>query len=346
MFRRNKAKLPKSKLEDDMVAPLTGPDVLSSSSSAELSNVGGGRKLGMRKKKHALEKGKDGISIAAGGIKNTSSRNGMTRIDPASNPRTQISIQQNNVPESANPPQAIQTRSPPSKYNDVSTKETSGTGARPPPQPSAELGALIQPSTKNPETRDDHGNIRRRSSSRSNSAHLPSLVYASELSSSNDTRKPQTAAQRVMPVGPASPSTLVPKLPPPLIANGGVHVSGTANAVPMMRSGWSMQSNDSSAMNSDHYIQSLDNLPSLRPGKVSWCDFIPLLSIRATSRRAQIPLLMLGPPYAKCPTRRYNAREDLRQRSTNGPLTSVWTQLSTAKNSTAMVCQRRQTAVG
>jgi hypothetical protein len=37
----------------------------------------------------------------------------------------------------------------------------------------------------------------------------------------------------------------------------------------MSRSGWSVQSNESSAMNSDNYIQSLDNLPSLRPGNVS-----------------------------------------------------------------------------
>ncbi len=36
-----------------------------------------------------------------------------------------------------------------------------------------------------------------------------------------------------------------------------------------MRSGWSIQSNASSAMNSEHYIQSLDNLPTTRAGKVS-----------------------------------------------------------------------------
>jgi hypothetical protein len=302
MFRRNKTKFPKSKSEDDMVAPLTDPDVVSSSSSAELSNGGGGRNLGMRKKKHALEKGKDGISNAAGGMKNTSSMNGVTTIDPMSNTRSQITIQQNNVPVSGYPPREIQTRSPPSKYNDVSTKETTGMGAHTPPQPFVELGMLVQPSTKNLETRDDLSNIRRRSSSRSNSAHRPPLVDASELGNSSDARKPQTSAQRVMPVRPVvSPPTLVTKLPPPLIADGGEHISGTANAIPMMRSGWSMQSNDSSAMNSDHYIESLDNLPSLRPGKVSSCDFIPsthLFSIRTTSsilRRAHIPLFDARP---------------------------------------------------
>jgi hypothetical protein len=273
MFRRNKAKFSKARSDDDMVAPLKGPDVISSSSSAEHSKGGGGRILGMRKKKYALEKGRNGSSTAVEGMKNKSSTNGSTKIDPASNPRTQITIQRNDVPESAPvPPRATQKRSPPSKYNAFSTKETAGAGVRPPPQP----GASTQPNTKNPETRDDYSNIRRHLSSRSNPAKPPPLVDASDWDSSNVAKKLPTSPQRVVPVGSASPSTFAPaqgKQPPPLIANGGEHVRGTANAVPMMRSGWSMQSNESSAMNSEKYIQSLDNLPSLRPGTVSGCDF-------------------------------------------------------------------------
>ena len=45
--------------------------------------------------------------------------------------------------------------------------------------------------------------------------------------------------------------------------------SGGTAVFSRTRSGWSMQSNGSSAMNSEHYIQSLDNLSPLRGGKVS-----------------------------------------------------------------------------
>jgi hypothetical protein len=49
--------------------------------------------------------------------------------------------------------------------------------------------------------------------------------------------------------------------------HSGFSPGGTA-IVPRTRSGWSLQSNGSSAMNSENYIQSLDNLPN-RGGKVS-----------------------------------------------------------------------------
>ena len=46
------------------------------------------------------------------------------------------------------------------------------------------------------------------------------------------------------------------------------HINNT-NSVPMTRTGWSMLSNESTAMNSENYIESLDNL-SVRSGKVSF----------------------------------------------------------------------------
>lgn len=272
MFRRNKAKATKAKSDDDMVAPLTGPDVLSSSSSAELSRSEGGRLFGMRKKKNVIEKGKNNHATVAGGVKNTSRTNGNDKkIDPVRNPRTQITIQQNNVPESA-PPRAIQKRPPPSKNNAFVTKATTEARVRPPPQPSQPhaQGELPQPSTIILETRDENSNVRRNWSSRNNPAHLPPLVDANDWGSTNDAGKPPTVSQRVVSVGPVAPSAFAPAAakPPPSSANGGKHASGTA-VIPMSRSGWSVQSNESSAMNSDNYIQSLDNLPSLRPGKVS-----------------------------------------------------------------------------
>jgi len=270
MFRRNKAKGSKAKSDDDMVAPLKGPDVPSSSSSAELSKGVGGRKFSMRKKKDMTEKGKNGYLTVAAGLKNSSSANGNgTRIDPVRNPRTQITIQQSNVPESAPPPRAIQKRQPPSKNNAVVTNATTDASVRPTPQPSAQQGALPQPSLKIPETRDENSHVRRHVSSRNNPSHLPPLVDASDWGSSNDARKPPPISERLVSMGPAAPSAIPPaaaKSPSPLIVNGGEHVSGTAS---LTRSGWSMQSNESSAMDSDNYIQSLDNVPSLRPGKVS-----------------------------------------------------------------------------
>ena len=47
------------------------------------------------------------------------------------------------------------------------------------------------------------------------------------------------------------------------------HINNNTNSVPMTRSGWSILSNESTAMNSDNYIESLDNL-SIRSGKVSF----------------------------------------------------------------------------
>jgi len=47
------------------------------------------------------------------------------------------------------------------------------------------------------------------------------------------------------------------------------HINNNSNSVPMTRSGWSMLSNESTAMNSENYIESLDNL-SVRSGKVSF----------------------------------------------------------------------------
>jgi hypothetical protein len=271
MFRRNKAKGSRAKSDDDIIAPLKGPDILSSSSSAELSKGVGGRKFSMRKKQDLMEKGKNGYLTVAGGVKNASSTNGNDIItDPVGNPRTQITIKQSNVQEPELPPRTILKRPPPLKNNSVVTNMTTNASVRPTPQPSAQQWALPQPSTKILETRDENSNFRRHVSSRNNPAHLPPLVDASDWGNSNDARKPPPVSERVVLVGPSAPSAFAPaaaaKPPPPLIVNGGEHVSGTA---PLTRSGWSMQSNESSATNSDNYIQSLDNVPSLRPEKVS-----------------------------------------------------------------------------
>jgi hypothetical protein len=258
MFRRNKAKGSKAKSDDDMVAPLKGPDVLSSSSSAELSRGVGGRKFSMRKKKDMIEKGTNGYLTVAVGVNNSSSTNGNgTSINPVRNPRTQITIQQSNVPESAPPPRAIQKRPPPSKNNAVVTNVTTDAGVCPTPRPSAQQGALPQPSLKSLETRDENSNVRR------HSVHLPPLVDASDWGSSSDARKPPPISERAVSVGPAAPSAFAPAAAKPPSRE---HVSGT---VTLTRSGWSVQSNESSAMDSDNYIQSLDNVPSLSPGKVS-----------------------------------------------------------------------------
>lgn len=265
MFRRNKAKGAKAKPDDDSVVPLTGPDILSSSSSAEFSKGrGGGRILGMGKKKNTMKKGESGY-FNASGVTNTSQTNGNgTNGDPA---QTQINTRR--IPESA-PPQSKQKRQPQLKnISVVATKApTEEARIQVPPQPSVQqrVSSQTTASTKSLETSD----VTSRSSSNI-PTHLPPLMYASDWGNNSDGRRATSVSKKAASRAPTEMPSFAPAAakPPTLIVNGGEQqVNGTASdAIPLMRNGWSMQSNASSAMNSESYIRSLDNLPPLRSGK-------------------------------------------------------------------------------
>ena len=243
MFRRNKKT--KKIDDDDSVIPLTGPDTLSSSSSAEISKGGvmGGRMLGMGKKKNAVVNGKSGN---ASGVKN-SQINGVNNsmlIKPAQAP-------------------VIMQLSHKAKQ---SSKVPTNFSAHSPPQPAAtqqRISSQTTASTNSIETRETND-----VNSRSSSINPVNPPLVSKLSSNNNEQTAAAVSKRALFTGPVT-SSLAPAItakPPALIINGGGEQQIN---VPLTRSGWSMQSNGSSAMNSESYIKSLENVPPLRSGKVS-----------------------------------------------------------------------------
>jgi hypothetical protein len=254
MFRRNKKA--KKIDDDDSVIPLTGPDTLSSSSSAEISKAKGGgkggRMLGMGKKKNAIVNDKSGN--ASGDKKSqTVGENGTTIIKPAQAP---VIMQQTGVPES---------KSVSHKGKQMSSKVPTDSSALSPPQPAAtqqRISSQTTASTKSIETRETND-----VNSRSSSINPINPPLESKLSSNNNEKTVTAVSKKALLTGSATSSfTPATANPPALIVNGGGEQQSN---VPLARSGWSVQSNGSSAMNSESYIKSLDNVPPLRSGKVS-----------------------------------------------------------------------------
>ena len=251
MFRRNKKA--KKIDDDDSVIPLTGPDTLSSSSSAEISKakggVMGGRMLGVGKKKNAIVNDKSGN---ASGVKNsqTAGENGTNIIKPAQAP---VVMQQS------------ESKSVSHKGKQMSSKVPTDSSALSPPQPAAtqqRISSQTTASTKSIETRETND-----VNSRSSSINPINPPLESKLSSNNNEKTVTAVSKKALLTGSATSSfTPATANPPALIVNGG---GGQQSNVPLARSGWSVQSNGSSAMNSESYIKSLDNVPPLRSGKVS-----------------------------------------------------------------------------
>lgn len=254
MFRRNKKA--KQIDDDDSVIPLTGPDTLSSSSSAEISKAKGGgmggRMLGMGKKKNAIVNDKSGN---ASGVKILQNSGGIDKIiKPAQAP---VIMQQSSAPES---------KPVSHKRKELSSQVPTNSSALSPPQ--QRISSQTTASTKSIETRETN-DVNSRSSN-------PPLV--SKLSSNNNEKTVTAVSKKALLTGPAT-SSFAPAIakPPTLIINGG---GKQQSSVPLTRSGWSMQSNGSSAMNSESYIKSLDNVPPLHYGKVS---FFAIISIFCTT---------------------------------------------------------------
>lgn len=255
MFRRNKKA--KKIDDDDSVIPLTGPDTLSSSSSAEISKakggVMGGRMLGMGKKTNAVVNGKSGN---ASGVKNSqiNGEDNSMLIKPAQAPV----IMQQRFPEFDS-----KTVSHKAKQ---SSKVPTNFSAHSPPQPAAtqqRISSQTTASTISIETRETND-----VNSRSSSINPVNPPLVSKLSSNNNEQTAAAVSKRALFTGPVT-SSFAPATtakPPALIINGGGEQQIN---VPLTRSGWSMQSNGSSEMNSEIYIKSLENVPPLRSGKVS-----------------------------------------------------------------------------
>ena len=312
MFRRNKNKGAKSQLQDDMVA-LTGPDVLSSSSLGADKPVSksnkGGRFIGRRKKKIVgTGKGKSSTNVLGNsgrvaGTQPTAAAKNM-QLNLARKPQTPPPTQQRHAPELV--PLAV-IKQPPSN-NIASTTNAAATEER-------NLGQWKPPHRPNNilEMRESRNNdAERQSSSRSNPLAPPRSDVSrgsSVTSSSNNavSREPSSASHRVCvsqrDTSPAqksaAPAPFVSK-PPPMVMKGGGQVSADS-AVPMTRTGWSIQSNASSAMNSEHYIQSLDNLPIIRSGKVSLFIVLFLVIPRPRIHLIIHMFLYSGIPNAWCP---------------------------------------------
>jgi len=252
MFRRNKKA--KKIDDDDSVIPLTGPDTLSSSSSAEISKAKGGVMGGrMGKKKNAVVNGKSGN---ASGVKNSqiNGEDNSMLIKPAQAPV----IMQQRFPE-------FESKTVSHKAKQ-SSKVPTNFSAHSPPQPAAtqqRISSQTTASTISIETRETND-----VNSRSSSINPVNPPLVSKLSSNNNEQTGAAVSKRALFTGPVT-SSFAPATttkPPALIINGGGEQQIN---VPLTRSGWSMQSNGSSEMNSEIYIKSLENVPPLRSGKVS-----------------------------------------------------------------------------
>lgn len=263
MFRRNKNKA--GYRSDDTIS-LTAGNAISSSSGIEeepIAKKGGGR-FGMRKKKtnnnnnvHRTANAKkkqlasSGDTVPTGGSA-TSDRSGVERREYNNVRQRQSEIGGMNishVPESAPPrPQAAAAAAgsisgnPSSKSNNniTTSKQVQGDDAHPhqPKQPIQSQSSINQ------------GMRQRSANINSNTASM--RVNASQNRSSAPIL---TRQQQQTPRGSRSQQQN--------------NVINNSAAVSMIRTGWSIQSNENASMNSENYIQSLDNMPALRSGKVS-----------------------------------------------------------------------------
>ena len=249
MFRRNKKKGNKSA---DTIA-LTSPQVESSSGVEPIAtkSKGKGGFLGRRKKKAANAKTNNGNKFVRNSSNISSSNNDTNptisdssiKNDVISNNKRQIetgSIAQHDIiiPETT----AVST---------INKRITSSRNAK-------KTAALPQRST----TQNIQQPKSQSSTKKSNS--IPPPI--------SDTNRGNTKNSKVI-SSTAKSAAVVPTSKQQPQAAGSIqnnnHINNYSNSVQMTRTGWSILSNESTAMNSENYIESLDNL-SVRSGKVSF----------------------------------------------------------------------------
>jgi len=244
MFRRNKKKGNKSA---DTIA-LTSPQVESSSGVEPIAtkSKGKGGFLGRRKKKatNINNSGNNFVrnssKISSNNDTNPTISDSSIKNDVSSNNKRQIetgSIAQHDIiiPEST-----VNKRSTSSRNNAAKKKST----------------ALPQQST----TQTIQQSKSQSSTKKSNSIPPPMSDTINRGNTKNSKGiSPTAKSAAVVPISKQQPQAAGS------IQNNN-HINNS-NSVPMTR-GWSMLSNESTAMNSENYIESLDNL-SVRSGKVS-----------------------------------------------------------------------------
>jgi len=291
MFRRNKNKgRSKAKLlQDDMVA-LTG-GAMSSSSGAEPASKGvtkgkSGRFLVGRRKKKIDAGNANEAPTAALAEPITMSNLGPEPMAAATNNVNTINTMRDPLPQSQSQPQVI--NAPPAMNNRLPSKNVAVTAKIPsddkrfqPQWPEHQRKMRHHQRQHQPTQQLRSANIlemrdEKSSSYNAQNQSIPNSSFPSSDASRGSSRS--AISERVTngnvqagaaTAGGSKPANFV-------VNNGGANGTNEAGnnnvngAVPMVRSGWSMQSNASSGMNSENYIQSLDNLPSptaVRSGK-------------------------------------------------------------------------------
>lgn len=294
MFRRNKNKSSKSR--DEAMVSLTGGDALSSSSTFDAGSPkgsggkgggGGGSRfiaVGRRKKKVETDAADDVVSSASPTVISSAAGGGGGGGDASNGGRPNQGgrSQPQNVAQQQAQALAATARRPQTK-----TAPNGSTLPSQQPRPQQQQQPARQPA----EIRDESEN----SNAVQRGNPQQQMLYSNNrhpfLPPSSDPSGAMAGLGGNYPLNgaPYHPNAAVEaggaamKPPPQLLAMNGSsrhQANGTA-AVPMKRSGWSMQSNASSAMNSEHYIQSLDNLPSARSGKVSSLMFRFIQGLRS-----------------------------------------------------------------
>ena len=245
MFRRNKKK--KGNKSADTVA-LTSPQVESSSGVEPIAtkSKGKGGFLGRRKKKATNSTNNNGNgnkfvrssndtnpTISDSSIKNDVISNNKRQIETGSIAKHDIIIPETTAVSTIN------KRSTSSRNNKKSTTL---------PQQST-TQKILQPKSQS---------LTKKSSS------IPPPI--------SDTNRGNTKNSKVI-SSTAKSAAVVPTSKQQPQAAGSIqnnnHINNYSNSVQMTRTGWSILSNESTAMNSENYIESLDNL-SVRSGKVSF----------------------------------------------------------------------------
>ncbi|KAL9181253.1 hypothetical protein ACHAXT_010058 [Thalassiosira profunda] len=257
LLRKNK----KTKQGDDMSVALTSPGALSSSSGADESWGGGskGRKrFVLRKKKHAAGNPKPTSPSGERSTVSSSLESAGVHQPPISAPPALKAYGMNDPPPLVNAPQ-------PQARASATTGDMY--------QNSSQQPRLPQQLTKYPQQQQQ--------SRQPNQPAKSSRVQGQPSSSKNPPPALMSANKGVS----SKAASQISSKPPQLMNEGGkktsaARVPSNATSNPPPGSGWSVASNDeSSGMNSENYIQSLNSLPAVQSGKA-----YPMLSAQPGDR--------------------------------------------------------------
>lgn len=297
---------------------LTAPGALSSSGMEPRGVKKGmsGRFLGRRKKKAVK-----GNSL--GGESAGTSNNNIESLGS----NLQLQMQPQHLPESALPqsrniPKALKKRLP--SMNNVAVPVNAVTKeSYPPPPPTRpqqqqqtkrkkkEQLRRQQPQQTNVlemETRDDEKSIR----SVSNIQCQPTSPPLDASTRSSNSNAPTANSTGIVPniQDVAAAATAAVSNPPSTSLARKLQVGGSNasadGSVLIARSGWSVTSNASSAMNSEHYIQSLDNLPAVSSPKIR-SEIVSLIFCLRVLHSSFSLLLIWQFGHAICPSRCRNS---------------------------------------